>query len=386
MTTDSVSQLVSFTEVLGFARRRAFLIFLGVALGGSLGFTGSRYAPKTYKSRATLTIQSSYFHHPLINDVVANIQDTAEMNSQRAALLRLALNDGFLESFGRNYISPSNASSNGDKPVDLQFIAKQIEYFPTNPTTFQISVTTSTPQTAVTATEAVVTQIVSTLKRERQQHLTRAKQALVDQAVELQGALSRHPSLAEGAADQSRIAATRSKLQALQEQLAETHPQIISLKNQLQALTSEAHEGPNLPVPDTQGIQRVFLFPQSRNTTQEIVDELLHKISRLTVVLYTDQESTHCSFVDIVEHPRLPTSPFAPNSAQFILIGVAAGLFVAMTLAIAGELRRHSKITPMEVEAFLSIARLGEIPALASCARTTLSTPSDHATETLSIS
>lgn len=362
MTTENTSQLVSFSDVVAFARRRFGMVLLGILLGGALGFMSSRYVPKKYRSKATVTIQSSYFHHPLIRDVVASIQDTAEMGSQRSALLRLALNDEFLESFGTKYFFPD--ASHAAKPIDLDVVSKRIEYFATNPTTFQISVTTSTPQTAVAATHEVVTHIVSTLEQQRRQQLIRAQKALVQQATQLQQGLSQGAPPVQGDSRQSRIEALQSKLATLQEHLSDTHPDVASLKKQLEVLASEAQEPPHVNEANRHSIQEVFLFPQSRDTTQEIVDDLLRKISDLSVVLLTDQQSSLCSFVDLVERPRLPLGPFAPNRAQFTLIGVAAGLFMSMTLAIGGELRRRSKISPTEAETFLNMKLISELPAL----------------------
>lgn len=379
MTVENSNELLQFTEVTGFARRRFLLILIGFTLGAVLGFTGSTCIPKKYRSKALLTIQSGYFHHPLISDTVAGIQDTAEMNSQRSALLRLALDDEFLESFGRKFFSKGTDSSALAKPQDYESILKHIEYFPTNPTSFQISVTTNSPTTALRATDEILTQIITTLERQRYQRLAKAHRSLVQQATLLQHSLSQSYSAPERDTLQSRMRALRARLAALEEHLSENHPDVIALKRQLHSLSSREQETAPSKEANEINVDGIFLHPQARSTTQEIIDDLLKKISFLAVVLHMRPGPGRCSFVDIIERPRLPTSPFSPNRVQVTLIGAAAGLFIALSIAIRGELHRRSTIQPTEAETFLDIKLLGELPLLApssnSVAPTTKSTP-----------
>ena len=364
MSGENTAQLVSFAEVIGFTRRRIALIAVGIVIGASLGFVGSGYIPKKYKSKAIFTIQSGYFHHPLISDVVAEIQDTGEMSSYRSALLRLALNEEFLERFGRTYFSAPHSHSGSTTAQDPESLLHRIEYFATNSTSFQVSVTTSSPTMAFSATNDVLAQILTTLAKKRREHLTRAHESLVRQATALQHAISQGTSTLEGDSIESRVGTMRSRLATLEKNLSDTHPDVISLRRQLDSLVSRAHEAPVTRETSGPSIPGVFLSPPARNPTQRIFDDLLKKISHLTIVLHTDPEPGHCSFVDIIEHPRIPSGPFSPKRAQFTLIGAAAGLFVALTIAIGLELRRNYSIKTSEVEAFLGTRLLGELPAL----------------------
>lgn len=361
MTSEHTSQLVSFAEVIGFARRRLILIIVGVTFGATLAFVGSGYIPKKYKSKAAITIQSGYFNHPLISAFFAGINDTAEMSSQRAALIRSALSDSFLESFERKYFQEHSSSSATPKPFDREHILRRIEYFPSNQTTFQLSVIAPTAESAAAATNEVVTHIATTLWEERHNQLTRVQRALIQQTSLLQQGLNRGPPSQHNDGLESRISLARSKLASLREYLAESHPDVISLKRQLDSWASGASNTAQIPDASPSEIDDVFFSPQSRDTTKEIIDGLLGKLAHLNIVLHADSESACCAFIDIVEKPRIPLSPFSPNRTTLTLIGAAAGLFASLTLAIITELRRNAVITPSEAETFLNVPLLGEL-------------------------
>ena len=82
-----LEQTISFSQVISLIKRNLVLMVLCVLLASSLGLLLTEYIPKKYKSKAVLSIQSSYFQHPLVSDVVSDIQDPSEMSSQRLSLL-----------------------------------------------------------------------------------------------------------------------------------------------------------------------------------------------------------------------------------------------------------------------------------------------------------
>lgn len=362
MSEEHSSDLLQFSEMLGFARRRLLLIVVGVTIGAGLGFYASGYIPKRYKAKAMVTIQSGYFDHPLIRDVVAGIQDTAEMSSQRAGLIRLALDEEFLKSFGARFLSPAGSASAAPQAIDPELTLKRIEYFSTNPSSFQISVMAPSAQTAFTATNELVSHIISTLEKYRHQRLTAARHALVQQATDLQQLISQGHSNPAVDATQSKLVELRSRLAALQKHLSETHPDVVALKKQIAAVSSRISASPSLPEV-SESVDRVFLHPLFRTTAQEIIDNLLRKISDLTVVLHTRAQPGACSFVDIIERPRLPPGPFYPNRPQFLLIGAAAGLFIALSISVRGELKRLWKVSPGQAAKYLEIDLMAELPS-----------------------
>lgn len=365
MNEEISSDLLQFSQVIGFARRRLLLIILGATVGAIFGFYSSGYIPKRYKAKAILTIQSGYFDHPLIRDVVAGIQDTAEMSSQRSGLIRLALDEEFLRSFGARFFAPTSSPSTALQAIDPELTLKRIEYFSTNPSSFQISVMAPSAQTAFSATNEVVNQIILTLEKHRHQRLFAARHALVEQATDLQQLISEgHSKLATESTD-SQLTELHSRLGALKKHLSEVHPDVVALKRQISAASSKISASPAPSMPEAnESSERVFLHPQFRNTAQEIVDTLLRKISDLTVVLHTRAQPGSCSFVDIIERPRLPTGSFYPNRPQFTLIGAAAGLFIALSIAVRAELQRLWKMTPDQAAKYLGIDLLAELPLL----------------------
>ena len=71
-------------SIIGLLIRRNLLIAIVVPLLlAGIGFLiASNLAPK-FKSLATVGIQASYFQNPLINDLVVQVADPAELQSQR---------------------------------------------------------------------------------------------------------------------------------------------------------------------------------------------------------------------------------------------------------------------------------------------------------------
>ena len=363
MTSDGTFDLISISDVIAFVRRHIISVVLCVGVGGACGFKGSGYIPKKYKSKAIVTIQSGYFHHPLVSDTVAEIQDTAEMSAHRLALVRTALTDQFLLDFNNTYLAPNHATSSSTKPVDLESVLKRIEYFSTNPTSFQVSITLSSPDQAFHATQSVVNKVISTLRAKREEHLTRSKRALEHEAEILINTSSLGARESEGGSVEAQLGSTKDQLATLEEHLAATHPDVIVMRNRLGRL--EARQQEAFPSPSNgEGIKNLFVSPQSTTTMQEIIGDLLKKISHINIVLAMEGEEAATSYVDIIEHPRIPMFPFAPNRIQCGLIGAVAGLIFSLSIAVARELSRRSVLSPEDAARYIEVPLLGELPDL----------------------
>src|SRR5437870_2874407 len=94
---------ISLEYLLSIARRNIVGLVLSLFICVGAAFLASVYLPKTYKSKAVLNIQSSYFKNPLVSDLISEITDPGELNAQRQSLLRLSLSDPFLNSLGEKY-------------------------------------------------------------------------------------------------------------------------------------------------------------------------------------------------------------------------------------------------------------------------------------------
>jgi hypothetical protein len=364
VTTEEDSQLASLSEIIGFVRRHFVVITLGLILGGFLGYQGSTYLPKTYKSKAILSIQSGYFHHPLISDVVAEAQDPAEMGLQRTSLLRLALHDAFLESLHQRFFSKRGSTTRPDPPFDPETVASHIDYFFTNPSTFQITVAASSAEIALIAANEVLSQALSTFKQHRIYQLQSARAALEMQASLLEKILSQARSASTDGDLDKQMTSLRTRLSSLQRHLSETHPDVVSVKEKIRTLQQRSRPTePGSPLPQAE-IQGVFLSPMLRSTTLEILGQLLQRLNSLNVVLAMERTEGWNSYIDIIERPRLPRSPFSPKPPHFLLIGATVGFVIALFAAIARELHTHSKIAPKDAEFFLQAPLLGELPPL----------------------
>src|SRR5438105_712537 len=95
--------LIDLSEIVALIRRN----ILGVAaIAGICAFVTLMalfVLPKKYKSKAVLNIQASYFKTPLVSDLITEVNDASESNAQRLSLLRLALNDSFLDELAEKY-------------------------------------------------------------------------------------------------------------------------------------------------------------------------------------------------------------------------------------------------------------------------------------------
>lgn len=362
MSGDEVSQIFSLDEVCGFLRRRGLVITLIALFGGFLGFYLSGLLPKQFKSKATVTIQAGYFHHPLVSDSVGEIQDTGEMSAHRMALIRASLNDAFLEAFGRRYLFPLPVGHTTPKPLDPEMVLKKIDYFSTNSTSFQLSITTKSRETAFEATKEVLHQIVSSLARQRRETLLQTRLALIHQAEELLASFSQSSPVPNVDNVRTDLASTEAKIAELEGRLSETHPDVVAMKARLTALRSNLPDGQPPNEEPLSGTPSIFRAPQSRTANQEIFDELLRKISGLSVVIDMESARETGAYIDIIEHPRAPLWPFAPSQIQFGVIGGVIGLVLGLAQAVVFELRRRLTISREEVEHFLGIPCLGEMP------------------------
>ena len=363
MTSDGAFDLISLSDIVIFMRRHFLIVVLCVTVGATCGFKGAGYIPKKYKSKATVTIQFGYFHHPLVSDTVAEIQDTSEMSTHRLAVVRAALTDQFLIDFSKTFVSPHRSITSLPEPVDIESVLKKIEYFSTNATTFQISVILHSAEGAFHGTNKVLMQIISTLQAQREQLLAQAKRALELETEMLLRTFSHEAHKSGGENVEAQLASTKEQLDTLEEHLAATHPDVMSLRNRLNRLQARHQEAaPSLSEADD--IPNVFFSPQSNKTKQEIVDDLLKKISDLNIVLTMERQQPGASYVDIIEHPRVPVGPFAPNRIQFALMGAGAGLLLSLSFSVARELRRLSVFSPQDAAHFLEIPLLGELPSL----------------------
>lgn len=360
------NETLSIGQIWAIFKRSIMLALTCMLLGTLLAFLATEYLPKKFKSKAVLSIQSSYFQHPLVSDVVSELQDPSEMSARRLSLLRLALNDQFLDKLGEAYQIYKHPSDSRARVMERELFLKQIEYFSISPSSFQVSLVAKNPQTALYAAQDVLAQMTFTLIQQRYSQLVQAQQAILKQAKILKGALDDTSALPQRETLQRELDKMQSNLSALQSRFTEGHPEVLKMKGATQALRTRIK---NLEIKSTTNEELysdVFLSPSSRTTTQDIFNDLLKKLSHLNIVLEMERDRANVSYLGIIEKPSLPMKAFSPDPIVFAAMGAAAGLALALIIIISRELKRASLLTPRQAESYFGLELIGELPPLTS--------------------
>jgi hypothetical protein len=356
---------ISFKQIAQIAKRNWFYFFFWVLASIAAFLLAAEYIPQKYKSKAVLNIQSSYFQHPLVSDLLSEVQDSSELSAQRLSLLRLSLNDDFLDYLGEKYQVYKHGSDSNLRIVDREDLLKKIEYFSVSPTSFQVSMSASSPLAAFEMTKKILEQMTFTLIEKRYQTLVQARTAVLKQAKVLNAALS---ASGGGVPQREELEAQLSKMEAnlaaLRNRYTDSHPDVVRLQGLKQQLMSQIQNALKIKPKPEDEYTSVFLSPASRVSSQQIFDDLLKKLSHLNVVLEMEKDRENVSYLGVIEEPLVPTRAYFPDRMQFALFGLFTGLVIASLRVIYRELKRAGKIVPERVMLDYGIEFLGELPAL----------------------
>jgi uncharacterized protein involved in exopolysaccharide biosynthesis len=353
---------VDLHELLAIMRRHwATIIFLPLSFG-ALAVLLAFQLPKRFKSSAVLSIQGSYFQNPLINDLIAQVQDPAELQSQRISLLRMSLTPIFLDKLGERYGIFTTSSADSKRLLERELFQKTIEYYSMGPTTFQISAAADTPEKAQQISTEVLGQMQRTLIAERRENLLRTRDAVREHVRNLGDSLRQvdNPGSIERLSEE--LEKTEVTLAGLLTKFSESHPDVIKLRSEEAAIRSRIQgiSRKQGRARATDGIGGQF----ARQPTQEVFNELLKKLNYLTVVLEMEGANENVSYLGIVESPSLPIRPFFPDKRLFGAIGLGLGALAALLTIFFREVRRNSYVTPFEAAQLLETPLLGELPYL----------------------
>lgn len=318
--------------------------------------------PKKFKSVAVLSIQGSYFQNPLINDLIAQVQDPGELQSQRLSLLRMSLTPTFLDKLGERHGVFTTSSTNTKRLLERELFQKTIEYYSMGPTTFQITAASDSPEKAQQISTDVLAQMQRTLIAERRENLLRTRDAVRQHVKNLGESLRQvdNPGSIERLSEE--LEKTEVTLAGLLTKFSESHPDVLRLRSEEAAIRSRIQgiSSKQGPAKTEDGIGGQF----ARQPTQEVFNELLKKLSYLTVVLEMEGANDNVSYLGIVESPSLPIRPFFPDKRLFGAIGLGLGALVALLTVFLREVRRNSYVTPFEAAQLLETPLLGELPYL----------------------
>jgi len=361
------SDVVSLDVLLGYVRRHWWrCAFLGL-IGAVLSFAVSTHLPRRYKSTAVVNVQSSYFRNPLVSDLVPEVTESAEVNAQRQSLFRLALGEEFVDSLGEEFGFFRSLRSSSNRSEERSELLKRIEYVSLNPTTFQVSAPGTTGVRAANMLERILAQVRQTFVVERYAALSRAREAIGAQVEFLARALRElggtggkyQPEYLE-----SELERIDERLSLLRERYTESHPEIFKLKGQERELHGALSRARRRHAARDESLG-AFVSPSSKQPVQDIYNDLLKKLSHLTIVLSMERDADSVAYLTILENPTIPLSPTAPKTPLFLVGGALLGFIVGIVSALRFEYRRRGELSPLDTALELEVPFLGELPSLA---------------------
>jgi hypothetical protein len=365
--------------IILFVRKHFIFIFLMGILGAGAGYGAVQIVPKRFKTSATLNIQNSYFQIPLVNDFVSGSNDPSEIQSQKQALLQMALNDEFLESLGQEFkqfhSEPGTAARAGEKEA----FSKSVDSFALNSNTFQLGVAAGDPKVSLAMTQKILERVENLLIEERTKKLVQYRDSLQKRLASLgpkPGSQSKghHAPAADPRLRQ--IRAMEARLAELSTQFTPDHPTILEMKEQLQVLKSR------MKSPNEAGIRGTPAegeIQESLNNVSEGVDlynDLTKKLSYLDIVLELEQDRSKVQYLSVIQKPQLQLKPVSPKVRDFVAGGAVAGFALAFLISLISEMRskssegldgvyvEYSTIEPEEPEneVVQTVVRRGKLP------------------------
>jgi hypothetical protein len=383
---DDEHEELSITDIFALIKRHYKRMILTTFACGVVAIGVGLLLPEQYKSYAILDIQGTYFRHPLVSNLVSEVNDPRELNSMRASLLQYALNDRFLHDFGERFNLYRYPPESPRRLEEREALRDRIEYFSVSPTSFSIATIADNATLAFEMTNRVLSQITHTLIERRYLLLQSARDAIQRQA----GVLNR--TLLE--LDGSSMA--RRQRQVLEEELikmdtnlkelrsiyTENHPQIQQLESRNRTLQSQFQEL-GLSMQTDKELKDVFSSHTSLGSSQEIYDNLLKMLSDLNIVLEMERDRGNVSYLGVIQDPNVPLAPISPKKPLLLLLGLGAGAFLSLVQVGYLELQRVRFVSPEQAARALGVSQLGELPVLIEEGKTLLIEAPKRSTQAL---
>ena len=351
-------------DVIALLLRNFWVVALTTIICLSIAVSISFVLPKSFKSRSILNIQASYFQNPLINDLITDVHDPGEIRAQRSSLLRLALDEQYVDSLAMKYGVYQSKRNDATRALERELFMERIQYYSLSPTTFQISVIANDPALSQKMTGEVLKQMMTTLVDTRADSLQKTRNSIQAHVEALGKALrdsagpaaSKHPEALRGELER-----VKANIETLLLRFTELHPEIVKLRKQEKSISDSLELAGNIP--NTKP-SLSFVNPQAKEPTQDVYNDLLRKLSYLNIVLDMEADRDSVSYLGIIEQPTLPTKAFFPNKKLFAMLGLGVGILLSAMFVIFLELRRRLYVTPEQASDLLEIPYLGELPAL----------------------
>jgi hypothetical protein len=360
-------EVVSVKDIFLILRRHWKAILLTILACEGIAQVMLKAAPRKYKAQALLNLQATYFEVPTVTDSIVGSRDYTEMQAQKTALMRLAINDTFLEAEGEKLGLVHGEPGSPQRIAEREGIRGAIDFFSSTTTTFQITAIGRTADISYALASDALDQIVSTLVNERQKNITSYRDSLRRQ-LEALGVVANTGESEATASNPQMLREELSRLEkALESQEArfnENHPSVIATKQKIQAVRQklEATKGQTDTRPTMDAPLTIDTNKKGKRT--EFGEELLRKINYLDVALEIERNKTNLPYLDILERPIRPTFFFFPKPSAFTLGGILAGILMAAIVVTFLELKRATAITPLSAAKQLGVPLLGSLPAM----------------------
>jgi uncharacterized protein involved in exopolysaccharide biosynthesis len=363
-------EVISFQEILAILRRRALLVFVTILICEALTLGLASIMPKKYKSSALLNLQATYFEVPLLGDSIVGSRDSSEMHAQKEALIRLALSETFLDTEGEKYNIFRSQSGTAARAEERDWLRRNIDYFSSSTTTFQITAVGGSPQTAYGLAADTLDQIISTLVNERQKSVMNYRDSLRKQLEALGVATT---TMSGRSADPSefknQLADLKEQLAVLKTQYTANHPAVLAMKEKIRVFEQRMASRAQQPSEASQSNGPLTIDTTQKGRRTEFGEELLKKINYLDIGLEIERNKKDLPYLEILERPAVPNMYFSPKVNAFAMGGILAGILLAALEVMFLEYKRVTRITPDFASKELGIPLLGSLPVMS---------PTDH--------
>jgi hypothetical protein len=357
-------EVISLQEIVAILRRRVLLVIVTVMLCEALTLGLASIMPKKYKSSALLNLQATYFEVPLLGDSIVGSRDSSEMHAQKEALIRLAINDAFMDKEGEKYNVFRSAEGSSGRAEERDWLRRNIDYFSSSATTFQITAIGGSPQMAYGLAADTLDQIVSTLVNERQKSVMNYRESLRKQLEALGVATTARPG---GNLDEYKRQLTdlKEQLAVLKTQYTANHPAVLAMLEKIRIFEQRMANRPRQSE-DQASSGPLTIDPTQKGRRTEFGEELLKKINYLDIGLEIERNKKDLPYLEVLERPAVPNMYFSPKVNAFAIGGILVGLLFSALEVMFLEYKRITRITPDFASKELGIPLLGSLPVMTS--------------------
>jgi Chain length determinant protein len=360
-------EVITIQEIVAILRKRALLVLLTIVVCEALALGLAHVMPKKYKSSALLNLQATYFEVPLLGDSIVGSRDASEMHAQKEALIRLALSDSFMDTEGEKFSYFKSTPNSSNRVEERQGLRKNIDYFSSSTTTFQITAIGNSPLMAFGLASDTLDQIVSTLVNERQKNVMNYRDSLRKQLEALGVATttsSAGNSVLQAKEQSDQLAGLKERLRSLRTQYTANHPTVLAMKEKIKAFEKQMNSRPEEESAPSDPSGPLTIDSTQKGRRTEFGEELLKKINYLDIGLEIERNKKDLPYLEILERPFVPNAYFAPKVSAFGIGGILAGILLAALEVMFLEYIRVTKITPDFASRELGIPLLGSLPVM----------------------